>query len=72
LTHNHGEPRLQALFRTRTGEMSAAPLAPAGTCPLLTHDLDLRAPQFKPQPQPRRSPVRPSKVSGMLEIFGIT
>ena len=30
LTHDHAEHRFQAPFRTRTGEMSAASLAPAG------------------------------------------
>jgi hypothetical protein len=30
LTHDHAGHRFQALFRARTGEMSAAPLAPAG------------------------------------------
>jgi hypothetical protein len=31
LTHDHAEHRFQALFRARTGEMSAAQLAPGGT-----------------------------------------
>jgi hypothetical protein len=30
LTHAHAKPQFQALFRTRTGEMSAKSLAPAG------------------------------------------
>jgi len=33
LTHNHARPRFQAQFRTRTGEMSAPPLAPDCTRP---------------------------------------
>jgi hypothetical protein len=28
MTHDHAEHRFQALFRTRTGEMSAPPLGP--------------------------------------------
>jgi hypothetical protein len=48
LTHNQAKPQFQALFRTRTGEMSAAPLAPAGTWPLLTHNRGLWPPQFNP------------------------
>ena len=31
LTHDHAEPRFQAVFRTRTGEMSPASPAPDGT-----------------------------------------
>jgi hypothetical protein len=31
LTHDQAKPQFQALFRTRTGEMSAAPFAPAST-----------------------------------------
>ena len=38
MTHNHAWLRIQALFRTRTGEMSAALLASARTRPLLTHN----------------------------------
>jgi hypothetical protein len=41
LTHGQAEPRFQALFCTRTGEMSGAPLALPGLWPLLTHDLIL-------------------------------
>ena len=36
MTHDHAERRFQAPFRARTGEMSAEPLAPAETWPLLT------------------------------------
>ena len=39
LTHDDAAHRFQALFRTRTGEMSAAPIAPPRTWPLLTHNL---------------------------------
>ena len=38
LTHDHASPQFQARFRTRTGEMSTALLAPARTPPRLTHD----------------------------------
>jgi hypothetical protein len=31
MTHDQAEQRFQAQFRARTGEMSAPPLAPAGT-----------------------------------------
>jgi hypothetical protein len=48
LTHDQAELRFRAPFCTRTGEMSGAPLAPFGLWPLLTHDLDLRSPQFDP------------------------
>jgi hypothetical protein len=54
LTHDHAEPRFQALIRTRTGEMSAVTLAPAGASSLLTHSLDLRPPQFNPCRQDQR------------------
>ena len=48
LTHGQAEPRFRALFCTRTGEMSGAPLAAVGLWPLLTHDLDLGPPRFDP------------------------
>jgi hypothetical protein len=48
LTHGQAEPRFEALFCSRTGEMSGTPLALPGLWPLLTHDLDLRPPRFDP------------------------
>jgi hypothetical protein len=54
MTHDHAEPRFQVLFRTRTGEMSAASPAPAAPWPLLTRNLGLRPPQFNPSKPWRR------------------
>jgi hypothetical protein len=48
LTRDQAERRFQALFCSRTGEMSGAPLALPGLWPFLTHDLGLRPPRFDP------------------------
>jgi hypothetical protein len=48
MTHAHAEPPIRAPFRTLSGEMSPASLAPAGPWPLPTRNLDPRPPQFNP------------------------
>jgi hypothetical protein len=61
LTHAHAEPQFQALFRTRTGEMSAPPLASARTTPAfdpqsLTRDPRSSIPVTAPGRAARRQP----------------
>ncbi len=72
LTHAHAKPRFQALFRTRTGEMSAGPRFPGRHPTPFDPQSCLIPPQFNPGGCPEGSRGKPSpRAEARARVFGL-